>query len=214
MEDISNTLKDHYKKKFLEFGPTAKGVDWGNDQDVLFRHKLMYNLILNDHYNTHNKSSASLLDVGCGYGAFCEFLEKNSCDVDYTGIDVVEEMIAYAKQNHPSAKFSVGDFMSVENTGEYDYIICNGILTQKLTTSIIEMDRFANNLMTKMYSKARKGIAFNIMSSKVNFMVANLYYRHPADILTFCLNELSTKVRIEHSYPMYEYTVYVYKTQV
>jgi SAM-dependent methyltransferase len=208
MDNITTELKNHYKNKFLQHGPTSRGVDWGKDEDVLLRHKLMYDVVRNDYLPSEGQ--VSILDVGCGYGAFYEYLVSENARVHYTGIDVVEEMIQYGRAKHVEAEFILGDFLSYE-APMFDYIVCNGILTQKLKAGIIEMDRFANTLIKKMFLSARKGIAFNIMSSRVNFMVENLYYRHPADVLTFCLTELSGKVRIEHSNPMYEYTTYVYK---
>jgi len=210
-DEVTNALKEHYARKFSEFGATAKGVDWGKDEDVLLRHKMMSGLIINDNYRTSDgQSQPSLLDVGCGYGGFYEYLRSIGLNVSYTGIEVVQQMVDYGKAAYPSATFIEGDFLDKADL-RFDYVVCNGILTQKLSTSILDMDRFANNLIRKMFEAANKGLAFNIMSTKVNFMVNNLYYRHPADVLTFCLNELTSKVRLEHSYALFEYTVYLYK---
>jgi hypothetical protein len=73
------------------------------------------------------------------------------------------------------------------------------------------MDRFARRLIRKMFSLARRGIAFNMMTSHVNFMAPNLYYKNPLEIIAFCASELSRRFRVDHAYPLYEYTVYVYR---
>ena len=84
-------------------------------------------------------------------------------------------------------------------------------LTQKLETSIKEMEHFANSIIKKMFEISEIGIAFNVMSNKVNYMVDNLYYRSPSELMEYCFDHLSRKIKIDHSYPIYEYTVYVYR---
>lgn len=120
-------------------------------------------------------------------------------------------MILYAKNNNSDAKeFICSDFLNYNFMDNYDYIICNGILTQKLEATNIEMDNYALELIKKMFKLCKKGIAFNLMTTKVNYFSNNLYYKSPVEILSFCMNELSSNIRIDHSY-LYEYTVYVYK---
>jgi SAM-dependent methyltransferase len=209
MTSITEALQSHYRATFLRHGATSKGVDWGKESDVELRHSMMLNLMTQDPTQSQNRQ-LSLLDVGCGYGAFLGYANARGMDLRYTGIDLVGEMINYGKEHHQSATFLEGDFMKID-VEPHDYVICNGILTQKLTATIPEMDEFANGLVRRMFANARRGIAFNVMSTKVNFMVENLYYRHPMDMIGFCLNELSPKVRLDHAYPLYEYTVYVYR---
>jgi 2-polyprenyl-3-methyl-5-hydroxy-6-metoxy-1,4-benzoquinol methylase len=90
-------------------------------------------------------------------------------------------------------------------------VVCNGILTQKLTTSIREMDVYAQAMIKRMFELCRRGIAFNLMTNKVNFTVENLYYRSPVELLAYCLADITDRVRLDHSYKLYEYTVYLYR---
>lgn len=48
-----------------------------------------------------------VLDVGCGPGHLTELLRRRGCAV--TGIDLVPEFIAHARQAHPSARFELAD---------------------------------------------------------------------------------------------------------
>ena len=81
------------------------------------------------------------------------------------------------------------------------------------------MEMFAKRLIRKMFSLCRYGIAFNMMSTRVNFTVGNLYYQNPIELFTFLLNEVSPRVVIDHGYSSlqsgvgkyYDFTVYVYK---
>ena len=206
MEPVSKRLKDHYEKTFSQFGATSRGVDWGKDDDLLLRYGKMLSVV-----EQRSDASVSILDVGCGYGGLLEYALERNIYLDYTGIDVAENMIDHAKSHHRTGVFYLGDVLRHSFDRKFDYVICNGILTQKLATSIKEMDQFSNVLIRRMFELCNFGIAFNLMSNKVNFMADNLYYRSPVEMLSFCLDNLSSKVRIDHSYPLFEYTAYVYR---
>lgn len=81
----------------------------------------------------------------------------------------------------------------------------------KLTASGLDMNKYAARLIRKMFNLAKVGIAFDIMTNQVNYMVEQSYYRSPVEILAFCLSELSTKVAIDHAYERYEFTTYVFR---
>jgi len=206
MESVSKRLKAHYESKFAEFGASPRGVDWGKDEELLLRYQKMLSVM-----RPQADTTVSMLDVGCGYGGLFDYAEGHGVKFDYAGIDVAENMIAYAKTHHPNGAFHLGDVLHHSFDRRFDYVVCNGILTQKLETKIREMDQFCNALVHRMFDLCDVGVAFNVMSSKVNFMADNLYYRCPLEMFSFCLDNLSNKVRIDHAYPLFEYTVYVYK---
>lgn len=156
----------------------------------------------------------SILDVGCGYGGFFQYLSNQEISHEYTGIDVVRSMISWANENHQNGHFICSDFMNYDFDYEFDYVVCNGILTQKLDVEGIFMDKYASNLIKRMFSLCKTGISFNIMSTKVNFFSNNLYYRNPAEIISWCLSEITPHLKLDHSYPLYEYTVCLYKNPI
>ena len=209
MEKVTEELRKHYYYAFKKYGPCSKGVDWGKDKDVILRYKNMLAVILTD--ETKINEPYSLLDVGCGYGGLYNYCIDNNIEILYTGIDVCLNMIEYAKSRYYDVSFFCEDIFNFNPDKKFDFIVCNGILTQKLETSFFEMDKFAKNLIKKMFSLCKKGIAFNIMSTYVNYFSSNLYYKHPAEMLIYCLSEISQKVKIDHSYGIYEYTLYIYK---
>ena len=66
-------------------------------------------------------------------------------------------------------------------------------------------------MLRRMYESCRRGIAFNLMSDRVDFRNPDLYHSSPAETLDFCQRELSRSVRLRHDNPHYEYTVHVYR---
>jgi len=204
LHNVSSQLRDHYSRTFNEFGATPKGVDWGKIEDVLLRYEKMLNVI------EFGIETPSLLDVGCGYGGLYMFAKERNVKIYYTGIDISDNMITYAKENISDAHFCVGDILEFNPPQPFDYVVCNGILTQKLKISIKEMDDFSHLLIPKMFSLCTRGIVFNLMTTKVNFMVENLYYRNPVELFAFCLTNLTRRLKIDHSY-LFEYAVYLYR---
>lgn len=210
MHDVSKALRDHYEGTFKAHGANSLGVDWGSDPAKL---ALRYDKML-DVLPPHGEGVPSLLDVGCGYGGLLVHARSLGRSIDYTGIDVAASMIDWARGNIDGATFIAGDILD-DNAAlapAYDYVVCNGVLTQKLDTPGSEMDVFAGALIKRMFAKCRHGIAFNVMTTKVNFFANNLYYRNPAELLGWCMSEVSPHVRIDHAYPLFEYTTYIYKS--
>lgn len=205
-EAISASLAEHYASRVKTYGAAPKAVDWPTHEIAAITYRKMLALIRDRHRN----ECPSLLDVGCGYGGFLEFARQEGYAFDYTGIDIVPDMVEHARQRNPDGKFLLGDAMSHDFDRRFDYVVCVGIMTMKLKASILDMGKYSNRLIRRMYDLSTVGIAFDIMTNQVNFMVENSYYRSPVELMAFCLSELSTKVAIDHAYERYEFTTYVF----
>lgn len=213
MDEISYLLKSHYREKFLSFGATTKGVDWGDDE---YRaNSRNYKMLeITKYLKSFNQKEASVLDVGCGYGALLEIIQRENINVTYSGIDLVPEMIGYARKRYPATAFFEGDILEF-NKKKFDFVVSNGILTQKMMASQREMDKYANKLIKKMFNLSNLGIVFNLMTTHVNFQNERLYYRNPSEMLAWCMSELSPCVKLDAAYdPWFEYSVFVFKEHV
>ncbi|CTQ54742.1 biotin biosynthesis protein BioC [Roseibium album] len=211
MQKISQKLGEHYSETFKQFGSTSEGVDWGSDEAKLhLRYRKML-AVMDNHPSTPVRARPSLLDVGCGFGGLLQYANNMGLDFDYTGIDVAQNMIDWAASAHPEGRFFCQDFLDFEPEKNFDYVVCNGILTQKLDTPGREMDDYAQKLIRGMFEVCRSGVAFNAMTTRVNFFSDNLYYRDPLGLAAWCIAELTPHFRIDHAYPLYEYTIYLLK---
>lgn len=205
-EPISEQLREHYARRFAEHGATSEGVDWGPDEArMLLRYEKMLALL------RPGQAPVSLLDVGCGFGGLRRFAAERGHELDYTGIDVADTLVAWARENQDGGTYEVADVLEYAPGRRFDYVVCNGILTQKLGAPGLEMDRYAGRVIRRLFELCEVGAAFNVMSTKVNFFADNLYYRNPAELLAWCLTELTPSVRLDHAYPLYEYTLYLYR---
>src|SRR5712664_1798358 len=95
MDPITESLRKHYTEKFARHGATSEGVDWGADASrMLLRYDKMLALI-----ETSPADKPSFLDVGCGYGGLLSHAGTRKLQLDYTGIDVADNMIKWAREN-------------------------------------------------------------------------------------------------------------------
>ena len=217
MDDITRALKEHYARTFELYGATAKGVDWRDEEELTVRYDKMLAVMQKDFYIL--PLQPSILDVGCGWGGLLRRANELKLSLIYNGIDVVENMIDYGQKEFPDANFIHGDIFDLKGESNYDFVVCNAILTQKLSVTIPAMESYAKRLVCKMFEQCRHGISFNMMSTRVNFMVDNLYYQNPSELLTWILTEISPRVRLDHGYSslvngqgkFYDFTVYIYK---
>lgn len=210
MNSISKILQEHYQNTYKQFGANSKGVDWGDKEWAAF---LRQNKMLDVIPQKSIKSSKilTLLDVGCGYGFLAEIIKDKGFNINYTGIDVVPEMITDAQKRNPEFNFICGDFLDIK-IPHFDFVICNGILTQKTNVSTLEMNKYCQDMIRKMFDLCNIGIAFNTMSTYVNFQKENLFYKNPSELMAWCMSEISSAIKIDCAYELwYEYTVYIYK---
>ncbi|MBF9031658.1 methyltransferase [Rhodobacterales bacterium HKCCE3408] len=204
---ISTALEAHYRSAFNTYGQTPQGVDWGKDAaDHVLRLDRMLAVL---EAGTPTIQPA-ILDVGAGYGSLLVRALERGIALDYCALDLCAPMIEAGRKSHPDAAWKVGDILDETGNGQYDYVVCNGVLTQKLTATQAEMDAYLKAVVTRMFALARIGIAFNVMTTHVNFTAPNLYYRNPAELLAWAMSELSPRVRLDHAYPLFEYTLYLY----
>jgi SAM-dependent methyltransferase len=207
VREISDSQRRHYSSTYREFGNTPQGVDWSSDRrKAELRYQLMLNAISNS-----GCLNPSLIDVGCGFGGLLEYAKSNNYPVTYTGVDLVGEMIDSGNSQFPESRFILGDFLELAHTLSADFVVCNGILTQKLEVSTDSMIEYFKALTRAMFDAAEVGIAFNVMTQYSNYYAENLFYLRPEFVLNWCLENLSNRVKIDHSYPLYEFTTYVYK---
>ena len=83
----------YHREAFTRHGATPQGVDWNSDQDQHMLFHLLARIL-------PAEGSFSVLDFGCGYGAFLPFLQSRWQDTGYVGLDVVQQMIAIVSEHH------------------------------------------------------------------------------------------------------------------
>lgn len=201
-------IVSHYESCLEKYSDTHKGVDWPNKEDADTRYRVMLDLIRHESSNT-----IKLLDFGCGGSHLYEYIgRKNIQGIEYSGLDLSEQFINLSKSKFPSIQYYCGDVL----TGEvklplFDYIVMNGVFTEKCDLSFDEMFSYFQDLLSHVYKHCRIGIAFNVMSKHVDWERNDLFHL-PFDVLaSFLKKSVSRHFSFRHDYGLYEYTAYVYR---
>src|SRR5688572_15785742 len=127
--DIVNKVEEYYKEKLLMHGPIPQGVDWKDLESQSVRFAVLRKLFLEE------KSFFSLADLGCGYGAFYDFLqEMDGVNLTYYGYDIAVEMIDQAIKQHALSMNTRFIHLQKDmlNIQPADYFIASGIFNVKL----------------------------------------------------------------------------------
>jgi SAM-dependent methyltransferase len=203
------SIKQHYENCLDKHGDSHLGMDWPKLEDVDKRYGIMLELILLK--NTASEK-LSILDFGCGTSHFYEFLLKNKMNLNYSGLDISEKPIEISRKKFPQNTYYCLDILDKsEQLPNFDYIIMNGIFTEKIDLTFEEMFDYMKNVLTVIFQKANKGIAFNVMSKAVDWEREDLFHL-PTDLLiNFLTKNMTRNFIIRNDYGLYEYTVYIYK---
>ena len=110
-------------------------------------------------------SKDSIFDIGCGKGELIDYLSLRFPDInncDYLGIDIVPDFIKLVKQNFPSRKFELVNFIepSFFPEKQFDIVVALGVLV----TRVRHYDLFVEYFVKKMVKYAKKYVLFNIIS--------------------------------------------------
>jgi SAM-dependent methyltransferase len=197
----------HYEDCLNKFGDTNKGVDWPKTDDVPKRYNVMLDLI------KEKKQKVELLDFGCGTGHLYEHILKNQIEnIEYSGLDISEKYTSIAKQKFPQNNFYCIDILDNPNDlQKFDYIIMNGVFTEKVSLTFPEMWEYFTKMLKTLYPKFKKGLSFNVMSKHVDWEREDLFHVPFDTLANFLTKEFGRKFVFRSDYGLYEFTTYLYK---
>jgi cyclopropane fatty-acyl-phospholipid synthase-like methyltransferase len=199
-------LKAHYKSLYDKHGISHNAVQTSSDKSQLARYSNLVKNIPNDE---------SILDIGCGFGGITSYLfdDKNH-NAEYHGIDFVEEFILNGiNSDNPLISYEVIDAAKESYPKGYDWCIASGIFNNAMEDNWA----FLKKVISEMMNAANKGIAFNLLSTYVDYQSEGLYYFNPLEVLDFLKKNVSPLVLLDHSYRVkegvipYEFTIQVFK---
>ncbi|MED4753930.1 class I SAM-dependent methyltransferase [Brevibacillus choshinensis] len=195
-------LQTHYRNLFLKFGDSAESAQYRDRVTQVKRFEILIEI--------EDINGSKVLDFGCGTAHFATYLKEKGIKVDYTGVDFVKEFLQCAKEKHPDSKFCSLDEALQET---YDYVFVSGVFNNVMENN----EKFYKETVKQLYQVANKGLAFNMMSSYVDYYDEGLYYEKPENVFRFIKNEVSPYVTIRNDYQIrdgvipFEFAVYVYK---
>jgi len=194
---------------FDRLGDSPLGMGWPNVPDAVRRYRVMLDVMKGRHAADE---PLSVLDLGCGCGHLYEYITARATpSIRYTGIDLSERFIQQCHIKHPEADFRHLDILQTPAELEvFDYAIINGIFTSRCSMSFEQMWGFVQSLLKLVYSRTRYGLAFNAMSSHVDWERDDLFHLPLDTLASFACRELSRHFVIRNDYGLYEFAAYIY----
>ncbi|UCC53611.1 MAG: class I SAM-dependent methyltransferase [Anaerolineaceae bacterium] len=209
IEDERNYMKiiEHYERCLERYGDSHLGVDWPNKRDVATRYRVMLDVI-----RERGTNKIRLLDFGCGASHLYEYVLRHKLShIMYSGLDISRDFIDLSRSKFPSVPFYCLDVLDSEvQLPEFDYVVMNGVFTEKRSLERDEMMNYFERLVGKVFALASRGITFNVMSSHVDWEREDLFHLPLDALAAFLTQNISRHFVIRNDYGLYEYTVYVY----
>ncbi len=171
---LEHKLNSIYSRRLASCGTKPEGVFWQNKSSQIARFESLLSLLKKVSPN----AMPSLADVGCGYGAMFEFIQKTPRyqKFSYQGVDINQTMIATCKRDfsNQSDLFSVGscpnhlvDFSLFSGT----YNLCYTSNTQLWTDYI-----FSN--LKSCWQRSRYGLIINFLCAPKSHIKNKIFYMH------------------------------------
>lgn len=202
---ILDRVEKYYSGKIAEHGAVAKGVDWKDEAGQRLRFEKLARLFAGER-------NPSIVQLGCGYGAFVDFCDSAGIEPQYTGYDISEKMIEAARERfraRANTRFELGSKPS-QTAG---YAIASGIFNVKFDVPAERWKQYVIDTIDLLAVSAEKGFAFNCLTghSDEHRKLDRLYYPMPGEMLDHCVKRYGRKVTVLHDYDLYEFTVLVMK---
>ncbi|MCB4421665.1 class I SAM-dependent methyltransferase [Synechococcus sp. HB1133] len=198
-----NSLIEHYRSLYKEFGSSHNSVQYSSKESQIFRYSQLIRIgALKD---------KKILDFGCGMADFLQYLQENDLAPDrFIGVEIVPEFLNHCVNLYPSHTF----VSSLNNLPPdvVDYSFVSGTFNNNR----IDADHFWKTSVKKLFTASSKGMSFNMMSKYVDYESPGLYYVFPEDVYRYC-KSITPYVEICNAYaftrakPPFEFVVNLYK---
>lgn len=204
-QKVVSRLSQHYSERYARYGDTPAAVQQDHETQAR-RFEVLTSV--------EGLRNADVFDFGCGTGELFSALNEMEFGGTYTGYDIVPEMIEKAKSKFSSANFACRDIFEEGLPIEVDISFVNGVFNDRHSSNL----SFMQDTLRILFDNSRHAIAFNALTTYVDYYDDSLYYANPLEVFDFCKSELSPNVTLRHDYAVragggpFEFTVFVYKT--
>jgi SAM-dependent methyltransferase len=194
-----------YTANLAEHGTSSASVGWPDaDAQRLRFDKLAYAIELDA-----PADAVAVNDWGCGYGAMFHYLDARP-DVQlgaYTGYDISADMLAAARDYVDDARARWVRGARVTEPADFTFV--SGTFNVRMAATDEAWRCYVEQSLLDLAAQSRRGLAFNLLTTYVDWRKDDLFYADPAHFFGFCRQHLSRYVTLLHDYPLYEWTIVV-----
>ncbi|MBD3318493.1 methyltransferase domain-containing protein [Candidatus Woesearchaeota archaeon] len=182
----------------------AEKVGWMDKQDQIGRFLQFLKL---ESFTGKSFVGSSVLDVGCGYGAFLEFLieQLRSNSFYYFGIDINDKYVERAKETwggdvgtvlSSPPLFVHAEFADYEFHRSFDFVVASGIFNVNAFDSKDRAYQVIFETVKKMIALATHGVGFNFLSAVLDqgqILTADMVCYDKHKVLDWCKKQECVK---------------------
>ena len=197
-----------YARRLQQCGATARGVFWRDEAWQARRHDILAALFRPAHRN----GGISIADLGCGYGAFFDYLAPRPVMAAsrYVGYDMTEEMIGacQARISDPRASFVVAPQVAAAA----DYVFASGTFNLKMNAEDAPWQSYVMRAIAEAWGQARVGFAFNMLDASYDPQAhqEGLFYADATTFEAFC-RRLAPHVTLRRDPPLPDWTIFMWR---
>lgn len=121
-----------------------------------------------------------LLDVGCGTGNLLEYIISKGINAEYTGIDLLPDMIECARSKKLGGKFNCIDIFRNNpfKPDSFDVIYSSGIFNLNLGNNV----QFLSEALELFFKLSTEFVVFNLLHHKSPGREDQYFYFVPEDV--------------------------------
>jgi len=184
-----------FNSRFEAYGPKPEASLWFNKSRQLARFSKLTEAIVSRVSN----NEVTIGDVGCGYGAFLDYLAKHNSEIrfKYYGYDIADRVIAYCSKNLQTANATF--WHRSRPTRKADFHVMSGTYNYTPNMGVGSWRSYMRDEIKYIFSATNKCIVFNLMlADKAYISKSSIFYEEMEHFLSFCRKELGETTILEH----------------
>ena len=203
-------IQTRHKVSIEHYGYQPQALYWSSQQIQFIRFQKLSEIL-------PRNQACSLLDVGCGFGDLKVYLEEQGFNIDYTGIDLSEDMVRGAVFQYPGITVFQGDLFDFNPSAkQFDFVLLSGALNEVVETELEgtanQQGQYAKAVIRKMFDSCMQGVAFNLLDKR-NAWVASrpdLQSFQPEEMADYC-KTFAANVSWQDGYVDNDFTLFLYR---
>lgn len=194
---------NRYTNRLKQFGYSPQTLGWGQSGRQEVKFSVLGEPIL-------KQVESSVLDVGCEFADFYDYLVGKGWNGGYHGIDIVPAVLDIAEQRHPQLDLKTMDILDYppEQANQFDFVVASGVFNAKLQEQ--DNNEHIERCVTHMFHLARAAVCVDFLSTRVDFQHPTAWHTDPGWAAALA-NRLSGRFQIRHDYMPFEFSLIVYR---
>lgn len=165
-------IKSYYEENMAKGLPEYGILGWESEEAQHLRFDAMLSKV--------DLDGKKLLDVGCGTGNLLEYIGSKGMKVQYTGVDILDQMIDIAKSKKLGADFIKADIFkeNIFKDSSFDVIYTSGIFNLNLGNN----REFLKSALELFFRLSRETVVFNLLHTSSPDREDKYCYFHPDEV--------------------------------